>query len=154
MYYNYPWGGILECVNNEVAFEIEYEVEKTGIKSKVISEKIVEKDIKPAVQKATSEKGTNKKVTPQVVMEVYQNKYGKGATDGTERFTKLSKAGYNPINVQDKVNWVYKIASGFLVGEPSVINKYGNGKKRRETLGDWYDVVQKEINVLAGIDRW
>lgn len=153
IYYNYPWNGILECINDEVAFEIEYEVEKIGSQAEITSEKIIIKDVEPVVQNiiVVSDK---KKVTPDIVIDVYQGKYGKGAVDGTERFIKLAKAGYNPVEVQEKVNWVYKIASGFLVGEPSIVKKYGNGKQRREKLGEWYDVVQKEINVLFGIDKW
>lgn len=153
MYYNYPWGGILECVNDEVAFEIEYEVEKVGSKSKVTSEKIIEKDIKPVVGNTTIA-NDKREVTPDVVIDVFQGKFGKGAVDGTERFTKLSKAGYNPVEVQNKVNWVYKVASRFLISEPSIVKQYGNGKQRQEKLGEWYNVVQKEINVLSGIDKW
>ena len=153
MYYNYPWGGILECVNDEVAFEIEYEVEKVGSKSKVTSEKIIKKDTKPVVENTTIANG-KKEVTPDVVIDVFQGKFGKGAVDGTERFTKLSKAGYNPVEVQNKVNWVYKVASRFLISEPSIVKQYGNGKQRQEKLGEWYNVVQKEINVLSGIDKW
>lgn len=153
MYYNYPWGGILECVNDEVAFEIEYEVEKVGSKSKVTSEKIIEKDIKPVVENTTIA-NDKREVTPDVVIDVFQGKFGKGAVDGTERFTKLSKAGYNPVEVQNKVNWVYKVASRFLISEPSIVKQYGNGKQRQEKLGEWYNVIQKEINVLSGIDKW
>ena len=95
-----------------------------------------------------------REVTPDIVIDVYKGKYGKGAVDGTERFTKLSKAGYNPVEVQNKVNWVYKVASRFLISEPSIVKQYGNGKQRQEKLGEWYNVVQKEINVLSGIDKW
>ena len=95
-----------------------------------------------------------KEVTPDIVQQVYQGKFGKGAVDGTERFTKLTKAGYNATDVQAKVNWVYKIAKGLFDGNSSIVKQYGNGKNRRKNLGNWYDVVQKEINVLAGIDKW
>ena len=95
-----------------------------------------------------------KEVTPEVVYQVYQGKYGKGATDGSERFIKLTKAGYDAVAVQEKVNWVYEIAKGLFNGKTSIVKQYGNGKDRRKNLGEWYDVVQKEINVLAGIDKW
>ena len=95
-----------------------------------------------------------KEVTPEVVYQVYQGKYGKGATDGSDRFIKLTKAGYDAVKVQTKVNWVYEVAKGLLYNQASVVSQYGSGKNRREKLGKWYDVVQKEINVLAGIDKW
>ena len=153
MYYNYPWNGILECINNEVAFEIEYEVEKIADKSRVTSEKIIEKDVLPIIETPPL-KNNAKEVTPEIVAEVFKGKYGKGSTDGTERFTKLTKAGYDAVEVQNKVNWVFKIASGLFDGDIKTIDQYGNGKQRLDKLGDWYGVVQKEINVLAGIDKW
>lgn len=152
MYYNYPWNGILECVNNEIAFDIEYEIDSSGAKKIVTEEKIVDKS--PSQQKNKTVPITYKKVTPNIVYQVYQGKYGKGAVDGSERFTKLTKAGYNAVEVQEKVNWVYKVARGLLDGNSSIVKRYGNGKDRRKNLGEWYDVVQKEINVLANIDRW
>lgn len=152
MYYNYPWNGILECVNNEIAFDIEYEIDSSGAKKIVTEEKIVDKS--PSQQKNKTVPVTYKKVTPDIVYQVYQGKYGKGAVDGSERFTKLTKAGYNAVEVQEKVNWVYKVARGLLDGNSSIIKQYGNGKNRRKNLGEWYNVVQKEINVLANIDKW
>jgi hypothetical protein len=136
-----------------VAFEIEYEVEKIADKSRVTSEKIVEKDVLPIIETLPL-KNNAKEVTPEIVAEVFKGKYGKGSTDGTERFTKLTKAGYDAVEVQNKVNWVFKIASGLFDGDIKIIDQYGNGKQRLDKLGDWYGVVQKEINVLAGIDKW
>lgn len=152
MYYSYPWNGILECINNEIAFDIEYEVDSSGVKKIVTEEKIVEKPQSQQENKTVTV--TFKKVTPSIVYQVYQGKYGKGAVDGSERFTKLTKAGYNAVEVQEKVNWVYKVARGLLDRNSSIVKRYGNGKDRRNNLGEWYDVVQKEINVLANIDRW
>lgn len=152
MYYSYPWNGILECVNNEIAFDIEYEVDSSGVKKIVTEEKIVEKPQSQQENKTVTV--AFKKVTPSIVYQVYQGKYGKGAVDGSERFTKLTKAGYNAVEVQEKVNWVYKVAKGLLDGKASIVKQYGNGKNRRKNLGEWYDVVQKEINVLANIDKW
>lgn len=152
MYYSYPWNGILECINNEIAFDIEYEVDSSGNKKNVTGEVIInEQEIQGnAIQVPVN----YKLVTPNIVYQVYQGKYGKGAVDGSERFIKLTKAGYNAVEVQDKVNWVYKIVKGLLDGKASIVKQYGNGKDRRKNLGEWYDVVQKEINVLAGIDKW
>ncbi len=153
-YYNYPWDGILECINDEIAFVIEYEVDEKSNKLVTSNEQI--KDVAVTSQTSTTNSIliTTKEIAPVVVKEVYQNKYGKGAVDGSERFTNLTKAGYDAVKVQEKVNWVYKIASGLYTGNASIVNKYGNGEQRRKMLGDWYDVVQKEINVLAGIDKW
>ena len=148
MYYSYPWNGILECVNDEIAFDIEYTIDSSGNKKIVTEEIIVDKQVGTLVPISFKE------VTPDIVYQVYQGKFGKGAVDGTERFIKLTKAGYDATEVQDKVNWVYKIATGLLGGKASIVKQYGNGKERRKNLGDWYDVVQKEINVLAGIDKW
>ena len=151
-YYSYPWNGILECVNKEIAFDIEYEIDSSGNKKIVTEEKITNE------QSSQSKKNIvltdTKEVTPEVVYQVFQGKYGKGATDGSERFIKLTKAGYDAVKVQAKVNWVYEIAKGLFYSQASIVLQYGNGKNRREKLGKWYDVVQKEINVLAGIDKW
>lgn len=152
MYYSYPWNGILECVNNEIAFDIEYEIDSSGNKTIVTEEKIVDKALNQSKKENVSV--VFKEVTPEVVFQVYQGKFGKGAVDGSERFTKLTKAGYNAVEVQEKVNWVYKVAQGLLEGKASIIKQYGNGEDRRKNLGDWYNVVQKEINVLANIDKW
>lgn len=145
-YYEYPWNCILECTNDEVAFEIEYEVEIKDGKETVISERIIEVENGKSV--------AVKSVTPDVVMDVFKNKYGKGATDGSQRFVNLKNAGYDPVEVQSKVNWVYAVARGLLDADKELLKKYGNGKNRKKTLGEWYGVVQKEINVLAGIDKW
>lgn len=153
-YYSYPWNGILECVNDEVAFEVEYEIVKSHNKYKIISEQTKDTEI-PVIEQTTITVATNfKEVTPEVVVDVYKNKYGKGATDGSQRFTKLAQAGYDAVEVQNTVNWVYKVAFGLLKGDKTIVNQYGNGSKRRKVLGEWYDVIQKEINVLAGIDKW
>ena len=152
MYYSYPWNGILECVNKEIAFDIEYEIDSSGNKKIVTEEKITNEQSSQSKKIIVST--DTKEVTPEVVYQVYQGKYGKGATDGSERFIKLTKAGYDAVKVQAKVNWVYEIAKGLLYNQASVVSQYGSGKNRREKLGKWYDVVQKEINVLAGIDKW
>ena len=152
MYYSYPWNGILECVNKEIAFDIEYEIDSSGNKKIVTEEKITNEQSSQSKKIIVST--DTKEVTPEVVYQVYQGKYGKGATDGSERFIKLTKAGYDAVKVQAKVNWVYEVAKGLLYNQASVVSQYGSGKNRREKLGKWYDVVQKEINVLAGIDKW
>ena len=41
-----PWNGILECVNNEIAFDIEYIVDSSGNKKIVTEEKIIDASYK------------------------------------------------------------------------------------------------------------
>ena len=91
-----------------------------------------------------------KTVTPTLVIEVLKGKYGTGAKIGTTRYNKLALNGYDPDSVQDKINWVIKTAKDIKDGKTS----YGNNEERRNKLGIWYEVVQKQINVLYGIDKW
>lgn len=48
----------------------------------------------------------SKEINPEVIMDVLSNKYGTGA----ERTLRLTKAGYNPVDVQKKINECYKIS--------------------------------------------
>jgi len=89
-------------------------------------------------------------VTPTVVMNVLKGKYGKGAKIGTTRYDQLAMSGYDPDAVQAKINWVVNTAQNIKNGK----SNYGNDDERRQKLGIWYDVVQKQINVLYGIDKW
>ena len=59
-------------------------------------------------------------------------------------------SGYDPDAVQAKINWVVNTAQNIKNGK----SNYGNDDERRQKLGIWYDVVQKQINVLYGIDKW
>lgn len=89
-------------------------------------------------------------VTPTIVMNVLKGKYGKGAKIGTTRYDQLAMSGYDPDAVQAKINWVVNTAQDIKNGK----SNYGNNDERRQKLGIWYDVVQKQINVLYGIDKW
>lgn len=98
--------------------------------------------------------GDYKITTPDVVKNVLSGKYGKGSKIGTTRYNKLASEGFDPDSVQAKINWVIETAKDIKNGKPSAINTYGNDEQRKQALGKWYDVVQKQINVLYGIDKW
>ena len=95
-----------------------------------------------------------KTVTPSIVQKVMMGLYGKGATIGTTRYNKLALEGYDPDAVQAKINWVINTAQAIKDGQPWAKEQYGNDEKREKALGSWYSVVQKQINVLYGIDKW
>lgn len=95
-----------------------------------------------------------KTVTPSIVWNVMSGKYGKGASIGTTRYNKLALEGYDPNAVQTKINWVINIAKAIKNGDAWAKEQYGNNEKRRKALGSWYNAVQKQINVLYGIDKW
>lgn len=97
---------------------------------------------------------TELEVTPKIVEKVLSGKYGKGASFGSARYNKLAIDHYNPNAVQDKVNWVIKTAKAIKDGDADAVRKYGNDQQRKDALGKWYDTVQKQINVLYGIDSW
>ena len=93
-------------------------------------------------------------VTPDIIEKIFLGKYGKGATIGTQRFNQLALDGYDPNEVQKKVNWVISTARDIKDGKPDAVKIYGNDEQRKQALGKWYDVVQKQINVLYNIDMW
>lgn len=93
-------------------------------------------------------------VTPSIVSKILKGDYGKGSKMGTTRYDKLALSGYDPDEVQEKVNWVLKTAKAIKDGESWAVTLYGNDEKRKKALGKWYDTVQKQINVLYGIDKW
>ena len=95
-----------------------------------------------------------KTVTPAIVQKVMMGLYGKGATIGTTRYNKLALEGYDPDAVQTKINWVINTAQAIKDGKEWAKEHYGNDEKREKALGSWYPVVQKQINVLYGIDKW
>lgn len=93
-------------------------------------------------------------VTPKIIEKVFKGEYGTGSEIGTTRFNKLAMEGYDPIAIQDKINWVVQTAKAIKNGESDAVKKYGNSQQRVDALGKWYNIVQKEINVLYGIDSW
>lgn len=84
---------------------------------------------------------TPKKSVDEIAIEVISGSWG----DGSERSEKLTKAGYNPSEVQKRVNEYYKIASECVKGT------YGNGavrKSKLKKLGFDYETVQAIVNVI------
>ena len=98
--------------------------------------------------------GNYKPVTTTLIESVMKGKYGTGSKVGTTRYNKLALEGYDPDLVQNKINWVIDTAKAIKNGNPEAVKKYGNDQQRRDALGAWYDIVQKQINVLYGIDKW
>lgn len=86
-----------------------------------------------------------------IVTKVLQGKAG----SGNARMSYCLNHYYNPLSVQGKVNDVVKTAKGILDGTL----KWGNNEARyariNKELGNGYaPIVQKEINVLCGVDKW
>ena len=63
-------------------------------------------------------------------------------------------ASFDADAVQTKINWVINTAQSIKDGQPWAKEHYGNDEKREKALGSWYPVVQKQINVLYGIEKW
>lgn len=75
----------------------------------------------------------------EIMIDVIDGKYG----NGNARIEKLTKAGYNYIEIQKKVNEYYSVADDVIAGA------YGNGQtrfKRLEKAGYNSDLVQKIVN--------
>ena len=82
-----------------------------------------------------------KKSTDDIVKDVFNGKYG----NGDERKKKLKVEGYNPDEVQARVNEYIKVAKDVISG------KYGNGDIRKGTLkAKGYDpvTVQTIVNQI------
>ena len=78
-----------------------------------------------------------------IALAVIHGDYGVGA----ERKAALTKAGYNYVQVQSRVNELMHVAKSVIRGV------YGNGNVRKQKLrsaGYDYDVVQKVVNMLYG----
>lgn len=96
-------------------------------------------------------KTTLKNPTPDIVKRILRNELG---ADNT-RVTNLIDAGFYPVATQTKVNRVLAIAKGIKDGSLN----WGTGQTRfdkiEKELGKGYaEIVQKQINVLYGKDKW
>lgn len=74
----------------------------------------------------TGKPNAAKEVTPDLVLAVLENKYGTGAT----RTLKLTEAGYNPVDVQKKINELHQTAQ-------DISTKY------KSKAGDYWKCVLK-----------
>ena len=88
------------------------------------------------------EKNNNEeKINNDIILSIFNGDFG----NGQERIYNLSKVVKNPALYQQKVNEIYKIATGVING------KYGNGHERKEKLsknGYDYNLIQKVVNIL------
>lgn len=89
-----------------------------------------------------------KKSIDEVAKEVLQGKWG----NGSERKTKLEKAGYSYSEVQKKVNELCNKKSIEEVAKEVINGDWGNGSERKKKLtaaGYDYSAVQKKVNELC-----
>ena len=77
-----------------------------------------------------------KKTVDELADEVLDGLWG----NNKDRENRLTAAGYNYQNVQNRVNYIVKTANDVLKG------KYGNGVKRIAALGKNYTIVQRQVN--------
>lgn len=99
---------------------------------------------------STTASSSKKKTNEQIASEVIAGKWG----NGTDRKTKLTKAGYDYSAIQKLVNEKLGTASKKTVDELAkevIAGKWGNGTDRKTKLakaGYDYDAVQKRVNEL------
>ena len=98
-------------------------------------------------------KGKNllKGADPDIVVSVLKGLAG----SSNARITYLLDKSYNPFSVQNKVNQVFNTAASIKNGTLD----WGTNEERYQminsSLGSGYaPIVQKQINVLYGIDKW
>ena len=77
-----------------------------------------------------------KKTIDELADEVLDGLWG----NNKDRENRLTAAGYNYQDVQNRVNYIVKTANDVLKG------KYGNGGKRLAALGKNYSIVQRQVN--------
>lgn len=108
MYYDYPWNGILQCVNEEIAFVIEPDG--------TISE--------PGADDGFTASTKPEKTDGELAVEVMFNRYGKDQ----ERAEAL---GNREEAVQKKVNEYWKDMPKFLAAAKEYLQKWGSGELKR-----------------------
>ena len=89
----------------------------------------------------------NKKSIEEIAKEVIAGKWGVGL----ERKEKLTNAGYDYTEVQNKVNYLLSHKSTEEIAKEVIAGKWGNGaarKKKLEAAGYNYSEVQKKVNEL------
>ena len=102
------------------------------------------------MKKVAEKKPSEKKSVDQIAQEVIAGKWG----NGEDRKKKLTAAGYNAQEVQDKVNAILsgkKPAKKTIaqLADEVIAGKWGVGQKRKKRLmaeGYDYNAVQKEVN--------
>lgn len=95
----------------------------------------------------TSTASKPKKSIETIAQEVIAGKWG----NGDSRKSSLYKAGYNPDEVQKKVNQLLNMKSVDTIAKEVIAGKWGNGEDRKNRLtkaGYDYSAVQKRVNEL------
>ena len=95
-------------------------------------------------------KDEKKKSIEEIAKEVIAGKWG----NGLERKEKLILAGYNYVEVQDKVNYLLTHKDIETIAKEVIAGKWGNGftrKKKLESSGYNYTEVQKKVNELLKV---
>lgn len=109
---------------------------------------------KKAAASAPKKAASAKKSTATIVNEVLAGKWG----NGTDRYNRLKKAGYNPDTIQNAVNKKYSGGaskpakkSNDVIAREVIAGKWGNGNARFNALRKaGYDpnVIQRRVNQL------
>ena len=145
------WSVWVAQYNNKCTYEKDYIMWQYSSSGKVngISGNV---DMNYYYGEIDSSTGTDTKSIDELAQEVINGKWG----DGTDRKTKLEKAGYDYNKVQNRVNEILskdKKKSVTEVAKDVINGKYGNGderKKKLEAEGYNYDEVQAKVNELLG----
>ena len=98
-------------------------------------------------------KSTLKSAPVDVIRNIFMNRYGTGDT----RMTNLIRAGYYPVNANNKVAKVKQLANNIIDGKVNYGKNEARIKKIDELLGSGYGLlVQDEINSLlnAKSKKW
>lgn len=105
-------------------------------------------EVQAAVNKLLKgETATPAKSVAEIAQEVINGKWG----NGEDRKNRLTTAGYNFSEVQQKVNALLKGQDVTKVAKEVIAGKWGNGNERRaklEAAGYNYDAVQAKVNAL------
>ena len=112
VYYDYPWDGILECINDEVAFVINSDDEVGGMEMST-------NEIKGNIYIATPEQSIDKKSDSELAIETIFGVYGSNNT-------REKKLGNRYKAVQAKVNIFWGNTSKFVSAIKSYLKKYGH----------------------------
>lgn len=109
--------------------------------------KMIKEAGKNGFKKSSSTTSKPKKSIETIAKEVIAGKWG----NGDIRKSSLHKAGYNPDEVQKKVNQLLNMKSIDAIAKEVIAGKWGNGDDRKNRLtkaGYDYSAVQKRVNEL------
>ncbi|MFJ6414995.1 N-acetylmuramoyl-L-alanine amidase [Terribacillus saccharophilus] len=136
-------------------------LKETDKYAKSLVEAILNKEVthQPAPDTKTASATTSKKSNDQIAKEVIAGEWG----NGTDRESRLRKAGYNPDTIQSTVNSILTGKSKpaatpakksvSAIAQEVIDGKWGNGNDRANKLkkaGYNADTVQTEVNRILG----